>query len=79
MALKTAYILRRPVVEIRFGSVCCACVDLWEHTVAVTWQIRRVEANTSCCCEGLLAPLTNTVQGGRRGALWMFTRRGRRR
>jgi hypothetical protein len=46
MALKTAYILRRPVVDIRFGSVCCACVDLWEHTVAVAAEICRAEANT---------------------------------
>jgi hypothetical protein len=59
MALKTAYILRRPVVEIKFGRVCCAWADLWKHTVAVVCEFGRVEANRRVLL-GLLA-LTNAV------------------
>jgi hypothetical protein len=46
MALKTAYVLRRLVVEIKFGSVCCACEDLWENTVAVAAYTGDVKAQT---------------------------------
>jgi hypothetical protein len=78
MALKTAYILRRPVVEIRFGRVCCAWAILWEHTVAVVCEFGRVEAN----CRVLLSLLALTNAGARwpsveqRALVVMFTCRG---
>ena len=62
-ALKTAYVLRRWVVDIRFGSVCWAWADLRENTVAVfagvkgggaeIWELRRPSgADKRLCSRG---------------------------
>ena len=38
IAFSTAYVRRRRVVEIRFGSVCCACVILYRENTMNFWK-----------------------------------------